>query len=606
VFLTSLKRVLVGKPLATAVEKHERLGRVAGLAVFASDALSSVAYGTEEVLLVLIAAGTGALIYSFPLMVGIAILVVIVASSYWQTIHAYPSGGGAYIVAKDNLGTFPGLVAGAALLIDYVLTVAVSTAAGVAAITSAFSFLFPWRVLICVGCVIGVTIANLRGVRESGRIFTIPTYWFIGSLGLLILAGFYRMFTGTVQPLPAEEIPATQAVSMFLILRAFSSGCATLTGIEAVSNGIPAFRSPEARNASLTLAWMAGILAATSLGIAYLARVYHIIPREAETVVSVLARNAFGGGLLYYNVQAATAMILFLAVNTSFADFPRLSSILARDGFMPRQMANRGDRLVFSNGIIILAGLSIFLLVMFQGSTHALIPLYAVGVFLSFTLSQAGMVQHWLKLRDEHPRPHHIILNGLGALTTGVVTVVIAVSKFIHGAWMVIVLIPALVWGFRKMHRHYETLRRQLSLKGYAPPKLGRHPVVVLVGGIHRGVVAALNYAKAISPNVTAVTVDLDPTATSRLRLQWQEWAPDVPLVVLDSPYRSVLMPVLNYIGQMEKQQDGAYMTIILPEFIPAKWWQHLLHNQTALLIKGALLFRRGKVAISIPYHLEQ
>jgi amino acid transporter len=606
VFLTSLKRVLVGKPLATAVEKHERLGRVAGLAVFASDALSSVAYGTEEVLLVLIAAGTGALIYSFPLMVGIAILVVIVASSYWQTIHAYPSGGGAYIVAKDNLGTFPGLVAGAALLIDYVLTVAVSTAAGVAAITSAFSFLFPWRVLICVGCVIGVTIANLRGVRESGRIFTIPTYWFIGSLGLLILAGFYRMFTGTVQPLPAEEIPATQAVSMFLILRAFSSGCATLTGIEAVSNGIPAFRSPEARNASLTLAWMAGILATTSLGIAYLAHVYHIVPRETETVVSALARAAFGQNLLYYNIQAATAMILFLAVNTSFADFPRLSSILARDGFMPRQMANRGDRLVFSNGIIILAGLSIFLLVMFQGSTHALIPLYAVGVFLSFTLSQAGMVRHWLKLRDAHPKPHHIILNGLGALTTGIVTVVIAVSKFTHGAWMVIVLIPALVWGFRQMHRHYETLRRQLSLKGYAPPKLGRHPVVVLVGGIHRGVVAALNYAKAISPNVTAVTVDLDPTATSRLRLQWQEWAPDVPLVVLDSPYRSVLMPVLNYISQMEKQQDGAYMTIILPEFVPARWWQHLLHNQTALLIKGALLFRRGKVAISIPYHLEQ
>ncbi len=604
--LTSLKRLLVGKPLATAVEKHERLGKVAGLAVFASDALSSVAYGTEEVLLVLIAAGTGALIYSFPLMLGIAVLVVIVASSYWQTIHAYPSGGGAYIVAKDNLGTLPGLVAGSALLIDYVLTVAVSTAAGVAAITSAFPVLFPWRVLICVVCVIGVTIANLRGVRESGRLFTVPTYWFIASLGTLILAGLYRVLAGTAHPLPVEEISTTQAVTVFLLLRAFSSGCATLTGIEAVSNGIPAFRPPEARNASITLAWMAGILAATSLGIAYLARVYHIIPHEAETVVSALARHAFGGGLLYYNVQVATAMILLLAANTSFADFPRLSSILARDGFMPRQMASRGDRLVFSNGIIILAGLSIVLLVMFRGSTHALIPLYAVGVFLSFTLSQAGMVRHWLKLRDEHPKPHHVILNGLGALTTGIVTVVIAVSKFTHGAWMVIVLIPALVWGFRRMHRHYETLRRQLSLKGYAPPKLGRHPVVVLVGGIHRGVVAALNYAKAISPNVTAVTVDLDPTATSRLRLQWQEWAPDVPLVVLDSPYRSVLLPVLNYIDQMEKQQDGAYMTIILPEFVPAKWWQHLLHNQTALLIKGALLFRRGKVAISIPYHLEQ
>ncbi len=604
--LNSLKRILVGRPLATAAEKHERLGKISGLAVFASDALSSVAYGTEEVLLVLVTAGTAALTYSFPIMVGIATLVIIVASSYWQTIHAYPSGGGSYIVAKDNLGTLPGLVAGAALLIDYVLTVAVSTASGVAAITSAFPPLFPWRVALCVLCVTLVTIANLRGVRESGRLFTVPTYWFIGSLALLLLAGFYRVLTGVTQPMPTEEIKATEAVTIFLILRAFSSGCATLTGIEAVSNGIPAFRSPESRNASITLAWMAGILAATSLGTAYLAHVYHVVPRETETVVSVLARNAFGKNMLYYNVQAATAMVLFLAVNTSFADFPRLSSILARDGFMPRQMANRGDRLVFSNGILILAGVSILLLVTFGGSTHALIPLYAVGVFLSFTLSQAGMVRHWLKLKDEHPKPHHIFLNGLGAVTTGIVTVVIAVSKFTHGAWMVVVLIPLIVFAFLRVKHHYEVLRGQLSLNGFAPPKIGRHPVVVLVGGIHRGVVTALAYAKAISPNVTAITVDLDPTATSRLRMQWQQWAPDVPLVVLDSPYRSVIQPVLHYIDQMEKQRDGAYMTIILPEFIPAKWWQHLLHNQTALLIKGALLFRRGKVAISIPYHLDQ
>ncbi len=603
---TSLKRLILGTPLATAAERHERLGKISGLAVFASDALSSVAYGTEEVLLVLVTAGTAALTYSFPIMVGIATLVIIVASSYWQTIHAYPSGGGSYIVAKDNLGTFPGLVAGAALLIDYVLTVAVSTASGVAAITSAFPPLFPWRVVLCVLCVILVAVANLRGVRESGRLFTIPTYWFIGSLALLLLAGFYRVLTGVAQPLPIEEIKATEAVSVFLILRAFSSGCATLTGIEAVSNGIPAFRPPESRNASVTLAWMAGILAATSLGTAYLAHVYHVVPRETETVVSVLARNAFGENMLYYNVQAATAMVLFLAVNTSFADFPRLSSILARDGFMPRQMANRGDRLVFSNGILILAGLSIVLLVTFGGSTHALIPLYAVGVFLSFTLSQAGMVRHWLKLKDEHPKPHHIFLNGLGAVTTGIVTVVIAVSKFTHGAWMVVVLIPLIVIVFLRVKHHYDVLRGQLSLDGFAPPKIGRQPVVILVGGIHRGVVTALTYAKAISPNVTAITVDLEPTATSRLRMQWQQWAPDVPLVVLDSPYRSILMPVLNFIDQMEKQREGAYMTIILPEFIPAKWWQHLLHNQTALLIKGALLFRRGKVVISIPYHLDQ
>ncbi|MBP1778167.1 MAG: hypothetical protein H6Q86_4178 [candidate division NC10 bacterium] len=465
-----LKRMLLGQPLATAAEKHERLGMISGLAVFASDALSSVAYGTEEIMLVLVAAGAAAIAYSFPIMVGIVILVGIVAASYWQTIHAYPSGGGSYIVAKDNLGTLPGLVAGAALLIDYVLTVAVSTAAGVAAVTSAFPALFSWRVLICVVTVIAVTIANLRGVRESGNLFTIPTYWFIGSLGTLLLAGGYRIVTGTVQPYPTEHIQATEAIGLFLILRAFSSGCATLTGIEAVSNGIPAFRPPEPKNASITLVWMASILGATSLGMAYLAHLYHVTPKEAETVVSMLARAAMGEGILYYNIQAATAVILFLAVNTSFQDFPRLSSILARDGFMPRQMANRGDRLVFSNGIIILAGLSIVLLVAFQGSTHALIPLYAVGVFLSFTLSQAGMVRHWLK--EERPAPHHILLNGLGALTTGVVTVVIAISKFTHGAWMVIVLIPVIVLGLQRIHRHYAEVAQALGVRGSARIRL--------------------------------------------------------------------------------------------------------------------------------------
>jgi len=525
-----------------------------------------------------------------------------VAASYWQTIHAYPSGGGSYIVAKDNLGTLPGLVAGAALLIDYVLTVAVSTAAGVAAVTSAFPALFSWRVLICVLTVIAVTVANLRGVRESGNLFTIPTYWFIASLGTLLLAGGYRVATGTVQPYPAAELKVTEAVTTFLLLRAFSSGCATLTGIEAVSNGIPAFRPPEPKNASITLVWMASILGVTSLGMAYLAHLYHVTPKEAETVVSMLARAAMGEGIFYYNIQAATAVILFLAVNTSFQDFPRLSSILARDGFMPRQMANRGDRLVFSNGIIILAGLSIVLLVVFQGSTHALIPLYAVGVFLSFTLSQAGMVRHWLK--EEQPAPHHILLNSLGALTTGVVTVVIAVSKFTHGAWMVIVLIPVIVLGLLKVQRHYAEVAQQLSLAGARRPRIGKNPVVVLVAGIHKGVVEALEYARSISPNVTALTVDLDPTQTTKLRLKWAEWEPDIPLVVLESPYRSIVRPLLEYIDRMERQGEGRYLTVVIPEFVPSHWWQHFLHNQTALLIKAALLFRPGKVSVSVPYHL--
>jgi amino acid transporter len=600
----SLKRIILGRPLATAAEKHERLGKITGLAVFSSDAVSSVAYGPEEVLLALVTAGTVALPLSIPIGIGISILVLIVASSYWQTIHAYPSGGGSYIVASDNLGTLPGLVAGAALLTDYVLTVSVSVASGIAALTSAFPPLFPWRVTICVLSVAGIAIANLRGVRESGRLFAVPTYWFIGSVVLLILMGLFRVVTGTVQPLPTEEVKATHAVSLFLIMRAFSGGCATLTGTEAVSNGIPAFRPPEPRNAGIVMIWMAAILSSTSLGITYLAHVYNVVPKETETVASTLARAIFGENLLYYNIQFATMLILLVAANTSFADFPRLSSIMARDGFMPRQLANRGDKLVFSNGILILSSLSILLLIVFRGETHALIPLYAIGVFLSFTLSQAGMVRHWLKLKDEHPKPHHIILNGLGALTTGIVTIVIAVSKFALGAWIVVVLIPLMVLGLLRVRRHYEEVARRLSLVGAARPRIGKNPVVVLVGGIHKGVVEALEYAKSISPNVTALTVDLDPTQTTKLRLKWAEWAPDVPLVVLESPYRSILQPLLEYIDRMERQGEGRYLTVVLPEFIPSHWWEHFLHNQTALLVKAALLFRPGKVTVSVPYHL--
>jgi len=601
---TALKRLLIGSPLATAAAKHERLAKIPALAIFASDMMSSVAYATEEILLVLVLGGSLALQYSPHVGIAIGTLAAIVASSYWQTIHAYPSGGGAYIVAKDNLGTLPGLVAGAALLVDYVLTVSVSTASGVAAITSAFPVLYPHRVAICVGTVLAIMVANLRGIRETGRIFAVPTYWFILCLAILVGGGFHHFLTQGPPP-PPKEVPVTEPLSLFLILRAFSGGCAALTGTEAVANGVQYFRPPESRNAGITLIWMAAILASSFLGVTFLAHWYHIVPHPEETVVSMLGRLIFGRTWIYFMIQAATAVILLLAVNTSFAGFPMLAYLMAKDGFVPRQFANRGDRLVYSNGIIILAGVSCLLLVIFGGSTHALIPLYAIGVFSAFTLSQAGMVLHWWRERGRRWRSHAGI-NALGATTTAIVVIVIGVSKFVHGAWIVVIVIPLLVLGFFTVRRHYDTLRPQLSLNGFAPPKVGRHPVVVLVGGLHRGVVTALTYAKAISPNVTAITVDLDPTATSRLQMQWQEWAPDVPLVVLDSPYRSVLQPVLNYIDQMEKQREGAYMTIILPEFIPAKWWHHLLHNQTALLIKAALLFRRGKVAISIPYHLDQ
>jgi amino acid transporter len=601
---TALKRILLGTPMTTAQGRHERLAKIPALAIFASDLMSSVAYASEEILLVLVLGGTVALQYSPQIALAIGLLATIVATSYWQTIHAYPSGGGAYVVAKDNLGALPGLVAGAALLVDYILTVSVSTASGVAAVTSAFPALYPHRMEICVTAVFMLMVANLRGIRETGRIFTVPTYWFIFCLWLLMLGGFYRLANGATPPAP-PPIPTQEPLTLFLILRAFSGGCAALTGTEAVANGVQYFRPPESRNAGITLIWMAAILATSVIGVTYLADFYQIVPRAEETVVSMLAREIFGRGLIYYMIQAATAVILLLAVNTSFAGFPMLASIMAKDGFLPRQFANLGDRLVFSNGIIILAGVSSLLLVLFGGSTHALIPLYAIGVFTAFTLSQAGMVKHWWK--EHGPRWFsHAAINSLGAVTTAVVVVVVGTTKFVHGAWIVVIIIPTLVAAFLAVRRHYESLRSQLTLKGFSPPKLGRHPVVVLVGGIHRGVVTALTYAKAISPNVTAIAVDLDPTATSRLQLQWQEWAPEVPLVILDSPYRSVLQPVLHYIDQMEKQRDGEYMTIILPEFVPAKWWHHLLHNQTALLIKGALLFRRGKVAISIPYHLDR
>ncbi len=605
-FLSSLKRVLVGNPLSTEAAKHERLAKIPALAIFASDLMSSVAYATEEILLVLVLGGWAAMNYAPYIGVAIGVLAAIVASSYWQTIHAYPSGGGAYVVANDNLGTLPGLIAGAALLVDYVLTVAVSTASGVAAITSAFPPLYPHRVGICVTTVVLIMVANLRGIRETGRIFAVPTYWFIFSLALLIGGGFYHLIAHGAPPPPDPgTLTALEPLTVFMVLRAFSGGCAALTGTEAVANGVQYFRPPESRNAGITLIWMASILATSTVSVTYLAYVYHVLPRAEETVVSMLAREVFGRGWVYYMIQATTAVILLLAVNTSFAGFPMLASIMAKDRFVPRQFASRGDRLVYSNGILILAGLACMLLVIFGGSTHALIPLYAIGVFTAFTLSQAGMVRHWWKDRGPRWGPHAAV-NAVGATATAVVVMVIAVTKFAYGAWIVVIIIPLLVTLFLTIRRHYITLSRQLSLAGFAPPAIGRHPVVVLVSGIHRGVVTALTYAKAISPNVTALTVDLDPTATSKLQMQWQQWAPEVPLVILDSPYRSVLQPVLQYVDQMEKQRDGDYMTIILPEFIPARWWQHLLHNQTALLLKTALLFRRGKVAISIPYHLDE
>jgi amino acid transporter len=599
----SLKRILLGDPLASSQAPHQKISKVVALAIFSSDALSSVAYATEEILLALSAGGFLALQYGLPVAACVAGLLLVVAISYRQTIHAYPSGGGAYIVAKENLGEGPGLTAAAALLVDYVLTVAVSIASGVAAITSAFPSLYPHRVILGVALIAAITLANLRGIRESGALFAPPTYFFVISLGMLILVGLFRSQFLGIPPAPPPPLPATESIGLLLLLRAFASGCTALTGVEAISNAVPAFREPESRNASVTLGWMAAILGFLFTGTSLLAHRIQLVPRPEETILSQLAHAIFGAGWLYYSVQVATALILVLAANTSFADFPRLSSLLAKDRFLPRQLANRGDRLVFSNGIIALGLVSAVLVVIFHGDTHAIIPLYAVGVFLSFTLSQFGMVRHW----NDHPEPGwrtKMVVNLTGGTVTAVVAVVIASSKFLHGAWMVILLIPILVMGFQGVRRHYAFVARELSLENYRPTAPAGHSVVVLISGVHRGVLDALRYARTLTPNVTAVSVEIDQEASERIRERWKQWGMGIPLTVLKSNYRSVVKPLMDYLDDYLEKSPNQLVTVVLPEFIPTRWWHHLMHNQTAFLIKTSLLFKHGVVVTSVPHHL--
>jgi amino acid transporter len=603
----SIKRFLIGSPIETIREKHERLNKLMGLAVFSSDALSSVAYGPEEILFALIVGGTALLHYSLPVAVSIVVLVAIVATSYFQTIHAYPSGGGAYIVAKDNLGTYPGIIAGAALLIDYVLTVTVSISAGIAAITSAFPELRNQTVVMCLFATAVIMAINLRGVRESGKVFSVPVYIFLGSLFVLIAMSFVKSFA-ILRPPPVEyKAAASNVVPLFIILRAFASGCATLTGIEAVSNGVPAFRAPEARNAGITLVWMAVLLGTLTLGIAYFADYYRILPNENETVLSQLSRMVFSKGIIYYTIQFATSFILVLAANTSFADFPRLSSIMATDRFLPRQLSNRGDRLVFSNGILLLGFFAAVLLVLFGGDTHALIPLYAVGVFTAFTLSQAGMVRHWIKFKGEGWKKS-ILINGAGTIATAIVLLIIAVEKFTHGAWIVLVAIPSLVILMMKMHNHYVSVGEQLSVTSCEPdqPEFKHHSVIIPISGVQQAVISAVKYAKALSDDVVALYVCLDEKETKIMREKWNSHCMGVRLVVLDSPYRSIKEPLLDYIDETQQRYKDGVITVVLPEFVPSKWWHHLLHNQTALFIKGILLFKKGVVSTSVPFHLKK
>lgn len=616
---------LIGRPLSTADAPHQTVGKAIGLAVFASDALSSTAYATQEILVILAIAGTAAFGYAFPISMAIVALLVIVVLSYEQTIHAYPGGGGAYIVARDNLGELPALAAGAALLTDYILTVAVSVSSGTAQITSAYPSLFPYRVHLSVGLVLFVMLINLRGVKESGTAFALPTYFFLAMIFLTVGVGIFRYLTGTlgsvVDPPPLEIKHTVQAITPFLILHAFSSGTAALTGVEAISNGITAFKEPRSRNAGITLIWMAAILGILFLSITFLAGPINAIPSEAETVISQLARTAYQGrGLLYLGVIVATTLILVMAANTSFAGFPRLSAILAVDGFLPRQLTYQGSRLVYSRGIMALALIASLLIVLFQASVTALIPLYAIGVFLSFTLSQAGMARRWWKighlvpgqeaqergstLRYEPGWTLKMVINGFGAVCTMVVMLVFAITKFRDGAWIVLILIPILVVIFYAIYRHYRDLAAHLSLERYgAPPRIARHRVIMPISGVHRGTLAALRYARSVSDDVTAVYISIDPAEAEKLRRKWESWGEGVRLVILDSPYRLLLEPLLDYIEEIAAhRQPNEAITIVVPQFVPQRWWQNLLHAQAAMILRLLLLSKPEIVVTDVPY----
>jgi amino acid transporter len=608
------KRIVVGTPLATSQLIEERLSSPKALAVFASNNLSSAAYATEEILLILVLAGTAAFTWSIGVAGAIAALVIIVALSYSQVIRGYPSGGGSYAVAKANLGTVAGLVAGASLIVDYTLTVAVSTAAGVAAVTSAVPELRDERILMAILFVAGLTLANLRGLRESGTLFAIPTYFFMISFAAMIITGLVRLALGhdLKAGVPDEVIePGVQAVGLFLILRAFSSGSAALTGIEAVSTGVPSFKPPEPKNANITLAWMAAILTFFFLGLTILAHQLDVQPSEAKTVVAQVAQGVFGDTPLFYTVQVATTLILILAANTSFVALPTLASVMARDRMVPRQFSFRGDRLAFSNGIIVLGLASVGLIILFEAETHRLIPLYALGVFVGFTLSQVGMVFHWY--RDGSARAQvSLVVNAVGALATGVVAVIIAATKFTDGAWLTMAAIALFALVFYLIHRHYRSVQRQLEVSDAptpVPPPLRDErgpdrPVVVPVEELNQAVVHTLEYARSISNNVTAVHVTDEVEEGEALRERWERVVPDVPIVIIESPYRSLIAPMLAYIDAVDRLDPGAYITVVLPEFVPRRFWEGLLHNQSVVRLKRELLRRPNTVLIDIPYHL--
>ncbi len=609
----TLRDFLMGPPLPTRELETERLNKIRALAAFSPDALSSIAYANQEIYLGLVVAGAAGLIFSWPIALTIVGLLAILTLSYSQTIPTYPSGGGSYTVAHENLGSIMGLIAAAALLIDYVLTAAVSLTAGVAAIASAFPLLWDHRVAVSLVILLVITLINLRGVRESGTMMALPVYLFLGCYLVMIAYGLYSARAEGPGDLAANAPSALVPVSLALILHTFASGCTALTGVEAISNGIPAFKPPSPRNAQKTLIIMAvlmGILFAGTIGLTqYLA----VVAGANETILSALTRRILGTGPLYYLVQIATLLILSVAANTSFNGFPRLASVLAKDRYLPNQFVHLGDRLVFSNGIMILSLLTGLLIVVFRADSHALVPLFAIGAFLAFTLSQAGMVAHWFRERGRHWQAKAFI-NGLGAVTILVALLIIAVNKFRDGAWIVIFLIPLLVVVFQKIRLHYNEVAKELTLSGL-PPSLKPPPdprIVIPISGVHRGVINAVLYARSISSQVTAVYVETNPELTEKVRRAWATWGQDVPLIVIPSPYRSLIGPLLDFLDETDREHnDGELATVLLPEFVPVRWWHHLLHNQTATLMRLALLYNRRKFGftraiIEVPFHLRK
>jgi len=616
----ALRRWLVGDPIHNALEHEERLSKRKALAVFSSDALSSVAYAPQETVIILLAAGAAALTWSLPISVAVICLLAIVVTSYRQTIQAYPKGGGSYIVARGNLGDRVGLIAASSLVIGYILTVSVSVASAVDQLTSAVPFLLPGRVAIGVALILLVTLANLRGIKDSGSIFAIPTYVFLVSMYLMIGVGLHRLATGTFEVShPMELPPGTQEMSLFLLLRAFAVGSAVMTGTEAISDGIQAFKAPEQKNAAMTLVIMAVILAVMFLGLSVLIVGGTIIPSHSETLISIIARSVFADSVLYYIVQASAVLILVLAANTAYADFPRLASFMARDDFAPHQLALRGERLAFSNGIVLLGLMSALLILAFGGSTGALLPLYAVSVFIAFTCSQAGMVKRFLTLREGNVWWLKAGINGVGATVTGFVALMAAVTNFSNpdlpiipglpigwGAWLILVTIPFLIWVFMNVKAHYRVAAAHRAL----PPvpsatEEPRNAVVIPLARLDRPAIEALRYARSLSDDVTAVHVAVEHESVAELEAQWNRWGAGVPLTIIESPYRSLTRPLLQYLTELRRAEGLDYVTVVLPEYVPNDWWEHLLHGQSAQFLKLQLLFQPGFVVTSVPCHEE-